>query len=180
MRRPVPAWPVALVARGTLALALLLAFGCSSARGPVSVPVSVQPTPPEAERLVARADALAEAGEGWAARYLYQRVLREFPDDPAVPAALHGLGRLETDPGRGFRNYRAAYSAFTRLVAEYPGSRWAADARAWQATLGDLLAYEEAAARMKLQLRWREEEAAGLRLQIQQLKSIDLGLERRQ
>jgi len=170
MRRLVPAWPVALVARGILALALLLAFGCSSARGPVSA----QRTPPEAERLVARADALAGAGEGWAARYLYQQVLREFPEDPAVPAALYGLG-----PARGLRNYRAAYGAFTRLVTEYPGSPWAADARAWQAALGDLLAYEETAARIKLQLRWREEEAAGLRLQIQQLKSVDMGLERR-
>jgi Outer membrane lipoprotein len=175
MRRPFPAWPVALAARGILALSLLLAFGCSSAQRPVSV----QRTPPEAERLVARADALAGAGEGGTARYLYQQVLREFPEDPAVPAALYGLGRLETDPARGFRNYRAAHMAFTRLVTEYPGSRWATDARAWQAALGDLLAYEEAAARMKLQVRWREEEAAGLRLQIQQLKSIDMGLERR-
>jgi outer membrane protein assembly factor BamD (BamD/ComL family) len=175
MRRLFLAWPVALVARGILALALLLAFGCSSARGPVSV----QRTPPEAERLVARADALAEAGEGGAAQYLYQQVLREFPEDPAVPAALYALGRLETDPAGGVRNYRAAYGAFTRLVTEYPGSRWATDARAWQAALGDLLAYEEATARIKLQLRWREEEAAGLRLQIQQLKSVDIGLERR-
>ncbi len=39
MRRHVPAWPVVLVARGILALALLLAFGCSSARGPVSVQI---------------------------------------------------------------------------------------------------------------------------------------------
>jgi len=174
MRRLVPVWPPALVARGILASALLLAFGCSSARGPVSV----QRTPSEAERLVARANALAEAGEG-RAQYLYQQVLREFPEDPAVPAALYGLGRLETDPARGFRNYRAAYGAFTRLVTEYPGSPWAGEARAWQAALGDLLAYEETAARIKLQLRWREEETAGLRLQIQQLKSVDMGLERR-
>jgi hypothetical protein len=175
MRRLVPARPVALVARGILALALLLAFGCSSARGPESV----QRTPSGAERLMAQADALAGAGEGWLARYLYQQVLREFPEDPAAPAALYGLGRLETDPARGFRNYRAAYGAFTRLVTEYPGSPWAADARAWQAVLGDLLAYEESAARIRLQLRWREEETAGLRLQIQQLKSLDMGLERR-
>jgi hypothetical protein len=175
MRRLVPLWPAALVVRGILASALLLAFGCSSAREPVSV----QRTLSEAERLVARADALAGAGEGWAAQYLYQQVLREFPEDPAVPAALYGLGRLETDPARGFRNYRAAYWAFTRLVTEYPGSPWAAEARAWQAALGDLLAYEETAARIKLQLRWREEETAGLRLQIQQLKSVDMGLERR-
>ena len=51
--------------------------------------------------------------------------------------------------------------------------------RQWQATLSDLLAREDDTARMTLQLRWREEEAAGLRLQIQQLKSVDLGLERR-
>jgi outer membrane protein assembly factor BamD (BamD/ComL family) len=112
-------------------------------------------------------------------RYLYQQVLREFPEDPAVPAAFYGLGRLETDPARGFRNYRAAYGAFTRLLTEYPGSPWAAEARAWQAALGDLLAYDETAARTKLQLRWREEEAAGLWLQIQQLKGFDRGLERR-
>ena len=61
----------------------------------------------------------------------WEQVLREFAEDPAVPAALYGLGRLETDPARGFRNYRAAYGAFTRLVTEYPGSPWAADARAW-------------------------------------------------
>src|SRR5258707_200796 len=104
---------------------------------------------------------------------------RLFHSYPGVPAALDGLGRLETDPAGGLRIYRAAYGAFPRLVTEYPGSPWAADARAWQAALGDLLAYEETAARIKLQLRWREEEAAGLRLQIQQLKSVDMGLERR-
>jgi hypothetical protein len=64
-------------------------------------------------------------------------------------------------------------------VTEYPGSRWTPDARAWQATLSDLLAREDDTARMTLLLRWREEETAGLKLQIQQLKSIDLDLERR-
>ena len=104
---------------------------------------------------------------------------REFPGDPAAAAALYGLGRLQTDPDRGLQNYRAAYVAFSQLLTDYQRSRWVADARAWQATLGDLLAHEDEAARMKTLLRWREQEAAGLRMRLQQLREIDLGLERR-
>ena len=154
---------------------LLLTSGCSAVWSSSPAPR----TPSDAERLVARADTLAEDGQGRAAQYLYQQVEREFPSDPASATALYRLGRLQSDPTGGLRNYRAAYMAFSRLVIEYPGSRWAPDARAWQATLSDLLAREDDTARMTLQLRWREEEAAGLRLQIQQLKSVDLGLERR-
>jgi hypothetical protein len=158
-----------------LLLLLLLTAGCSA----VGLSSPVQPTPSEAERLVARADALAGQGEGRAAQYLYQQVVREFSGDPASAAALYGLGRLKTDPTRGQRNYRAAYTAFSQLLTDYPRSRWAAEARAWQATLSDLLAREDDAARMKVLLRWREEEAAGLRQQIQQLRKVDLDLEKR-
>lgn len=154
---------------------LLLTSGCSAVWSSLPAPR----TPSDAERLVARADALAEDGQGRAAQYLYQQVEREFPSDPASATALYRLGRLHSDPTGGLRNYRAAYMAFSRLVTEYPGSRWAPDARGWQATLSDLLGREDDTARMKLQLRWREEETAGLKLQIQQLKSIDLDLERR-
>jgi outer membrane protein assembly factor BamD (BamD/ComL family) len=157
-------------------LLLLLTSGCSA----VWWPSPSQRPRSEAEQLVARADALARDGEGRAALYLYQRVVREFPSDSAAAAALYGLGRLQSDPASGgLRNYRAASVALSRLVTEYPDSRWATDARAWQATLSDLLAREDEAARTKLQLRWREEETAALRLQIQQLRSVDLELERR-
>lgn len=175
MNRLVDSFPVMLVARGLLALALLLAVGCSAAR----MPSSAEGQPSEAARLVARADALAEARDGRAAQYAYQQVVREFPGDPAAAAALYGLGRLGTDPASDLRNYRVAHAAFSRLLAEYPRSRWARDARAWQATLADLLAGEDQVTRMKLQLRWREEEATGLKAQLQQLRSIDLDLERR-
>lgn len=161
--------------RGLSVLSLLfLTSGCSVAGAP-----SVRTGPSEAERLVARADVLAGQGEARAAQYLYQQVVREFPGDPASAAALYGLGRIETDPTRGQQNYRAAYMAFSQLLTDYPRSRWATDARAWQATLRDLLAREDDAARMKLLLREREEEAAGLRLQVQQLRKVDLDLEKR-
>jgi outer membrane protein assembly factor BamD (BamD/ComL family) len=87
-------------------------------------------------------------------------------------SALYGLGRLQADPAGGLRNYRAAQRAFARLLADYPESRWEADARAWQAVIGDLLAREAEAARLK-------DEAARLRTQIEQLRRTDLDLERR-
>lgn len=58
-------------------------------------------------------------------------------------------------------------------------SRWGADARAWRATLGDLLAREEEATHLRLQLQSHEEEALGLKAQLQQLRRVNLDLERR-
>ena len=85
-----------------------------------------------AAQLVAQADDLARRGQARAALAAYERVLREHPGDPAGAAALHGQGRLQADPAGGVRNYRAAQRAYARLLAEYPESRWEADARAWQ------------------------------------------------
>jgi len=156
-------------------LLLLFVSGCSAV-GSFSPERSA---PSEAGQLVTRADGVAKTGDVRAAQYLYQQVVREFPADPAAATALYRLGRLESDPTTGLRNYRAAYMAFAQLATEYPGSRWAFEARAWQAILSDLLARDDEAARMKQQLRWSQEEAAGLRQQIQQLRSVDLSLERR-
>ena len=192
-----------LLRRGLPALAvLLLASGCSAGWLPSSAS-----EPSEAEQLVARADALAGTGWDHSARALYERVVREYPGDPAAAPALYNLGRLQVDPTSGFRNYRAAHATFSRLLTDFPTSRWEGEARAWRATLSDLQIREEEATRLKLQvqsrdeeatrlkqqLRWREEEAAriksqlqlreeeasGLKAQIQQLRRVDLNLERR-
>jgi hypothetical protein len=147
----------------------------------------------EAERLVARADVLAGTGGEHQARALYERVVREYPVDPTAASALYSLGRLQADTASGFPSYRAAHAAFSRRLTDFPKSRWEADARAWRATLGDLLAREEEATGLKVQLQWREEqtvhlklqlqsreqEALGLKAQLQQLRRVDLDLERR-
>jgi len=125
-----------------------------------------------AGELIAHADDLARRGQTRAALAAYERVLREHPGDPAGAAALYGLGRLQADPAGGLRNYRAAQRTFSRLLADYPESPWEAEARTWQAVLGDLLAREAEAARLK-------EEAVRLRTQIEQLRRTDLDLERR-
>ena len=125
-----------------------------------------------AAQLIAHADDLAVGGQGRAALAAYERVLREHPGDPAGASALYGLGRLQVAPADGLRNYRAAHRAFSRLLADYPESRWEAEARAWRAVVSDLLAREEDAARIK-------EEAAQLKTQIERLRRTDLELERR-
>jgi outer membrane protein assembly factor BamD (BamD/ComL family) len=123
-------------------------------------------------QLITHADDLTRRGQARAAVAAYERVLREHPGDPEGASALYGLGRLQADPAGGLRNYRAAQQTFSRLLADYPRSRWEADARAWQATIGDLLAREAEAAHLK-------EEAARLKRQIEQLRRTDLDLERR-
>ena len=155
-------------------LLLLAATACSTA--PSSPWGSTEPRDPgglrAAGQLIADADDLARRGQARAALAAYERVLREHPGDPAGASALYGLGRLQADPAGGLRNYRAAQRTFSRLLADYPESRWEAEARTWQAVLGDLLAREAEAARLK-------EEAVRLRTQIEQLRRTDLDLERR-
>ncbi|HTK91429.1 MAG TPA: hypothetical protein VL948_14380 [Verrucomicrobiae bacterium] len=177
-------------ARLGIALALIVTAGggCASwAARPAWVPVvswEPRPTPtaapppaatasvpapspvPRAEpaRLVERAGELAHDGRPVAARDLYERVVREYPGDPARAAALYGLGQLQCDPASPFRDYRAGYTTFGRLLAEHPRSTFEADARLWRATLSELLA--------------RDEEMARMRSQLQRLKRIEVELER--
>jgi TolA-binding protein len=154
------------VSRAVRALpALLLLAGCAASRpAPAATPTAhVRPAP--ATRLVAYADELAERGEAREAVLTYERVVRDYPADPAAAGALYGLGRVQASAPSPARNYRGALAAFTRVLSEYPGSGWEADARAWKAALVDLLA--------------REEEAARLRSQIERLRRTDLELERR-
>lgn len=102
------------------------------------------PAPPPAgdqdpTRLVIQADELVRSNSPRAARQLYRQVLHDHPGTPAAENALYGLGRLYVDPTTHMRDYSAAYTAFARLLAEYPDSVHAPDARAWQAALNELL-----------------------------------------
>jgi hypothetical protein len=162
-------------------LLLVAASGCSTGRPfPWSAAESREPTPSHpAARLLTEADELARRGQGSAALVTYERVLREYPGDPAAAAALYGVGRLQTDPGAGLRNYRAAHRTFSRLLADYPGSRFETDARAWRTLIAELIAREEDAARVKEDAGRVREEAVRLRMQIERLRRTDLDLERR-
>jgi tetratricopeptide (TPR) repeat protein len=163
--------PLVLLAVSACSTATPAPWGSTELRDPGSSRAAVQ--------LIAHADDLALRGQARDALAAYERVLREHPGDPAGASALYGLGRLQVAPADGLRNYRAAHRAFSRLLADYPESRWEAEARAWRAVVSDLLAREEDAARLKEDAARIKEEAAQLKTQIERLRRTDLELERR-
>ena len=114
-------------------LGLVVVVACGRFR-PAPPPSGDDPT-----RLVAQADELVRNNSPRTARQVYRRVVHEYPHTPAAENALWGLGRLYVDPDGRLRDYSAAYAAFSRLIAEYPDGVHAADARAWQAALGELV-----------------------------------------
>jgi soluble lytic murein transglycosylase-like protein len=176
-------------------LLLLAATACST--GSPFPWVRTEPRDPGGSRaavqLIAHADDLARRGQARPAVAAYERVLHEHPGDPAGASALYGLGRLQADPTGGVRNYRAAQRTFARLLADYPESRWEAEARSWQTLIGELLTreaetvrfkeetarFKEETARLKEEAARLKEEAARLRTQIERLRRTDLDLERR-
>jgi hypothetical protein len=101
----------------------------------------------------------------------------ETSPDPAE--ALYRLGVRQADPGSGIRDYRAARATFTELLIQYPHSRRDAEARAWQATLTDLLVREDDARRALLRLRRSEEDGRRTKTNLEWLRQNDLDQERR-
>jgi hypothetical protein len=108
---------------------------------------------------------------------MYLKIQGEFPKDPAAAQALYRLGILQADPTNPLRDYRAARATFTRLLAEYPRSPCDADARAWQATLTDLLLREDESHRVGQRLRKAEEDLLRMRTGLERLKQSDLETE---
>lgn len=115
-------------------------------------------------QLVTRANELARDGRPLAARDLYERVIREYPDHPVRAGALFGLGQLQADHASPLRDYRGAHLTFGRVFAEHPRSRWEAEARVWQGLLNELLS--------------RDDEAHRLRVQLQKLRRIEVDLDK--
>lgn len=128
-----------------LAVVLLLGACSSAPWRPVTDWVQVW-------RLVEQADGLAESGDHAGARALYERVVQQYPGSPWTPRALYRLARLEVTADSPVRNYRRAYGHFDRLVRDYPDGAYAGEARAWRETLGQLLAKEQEAARVRSDL----------------------------
>jgi len=119
----------------------------------------------QARRALGQADGLAREGNHAGARELYEQVIREHPSSSWAARALFGLARLLVTPDSPIRDYWQAHLYFGRLLVEYPESPRAGEARAWREALGQLLA--------------REEEAARIRHDLERLKKIDKELETR-
>src|SRR4029077_19268425 len=150
----------ATIARALLGLGLLGACSaCSTGAGPAWMPLS--PSSKEARQV--------EAVPARAAASTPERDVRSERAE-----ALYRLGLLQADPPSGLRDYRAARDTFTRLLSEYPRSRWDAEARAWQATLTDLLVREDEARRYSQRVQRLEEDSKRTKTNLEWLKQTDL------
>jgi TolA-binding protein len=135
--------------------------------------------PSVAARSLHHAENLAREGQPGPAQALYVKIQGDFPNDPAAPRALYELGILQADPTNPLKDYRAARATFTRLLTEYPRSPWNSEARAWQATLTELLLREDEARRVGQRLRKAEDDVLRIRTGLERLKQTDLESERR-
>ena len=153
--------------------------GTTQAPAPAGPTVAAPPTPTLASRSLRQAETLASDGQPGPAQVLYLKIHDDFPGDPAAAQALFRLGVLQADPTNPLKDYRAARATFTRLLSEYPRSPWDVDARAWQATLTDLLLKEDESRRVSQRLRKAEDDLLRVRTGLERLKQADLETERR-
>lgn len=160
---------------------VLVLTGCGTLTGggvtQARPPVVTQPT--AAARSLKQADVLVRDGWPGAAQALYLNIPTEFPLDPSAPQALYRLGILQADPMNPSKDYRAARATFTRLLADYPRSSWDTEARAWQATLTELLLREDDSRRTALRLKKAEDDLLRMRTGLDRLKQTDLEAERK-
>ena len=164
----------AAIPRVLLGLILILSPGCSTAGPAAWFPFT---WPAADDRTVPRPDGEAREGESKAARETPDRTSRERLGDPAD--TLYRLGLQQADPTSGIRDYRAARATFTRLLSEHPHSRWHAEARAWQATLTDLLRREDEARQATQQWQRSDQESKRLKTNLERLKRLELDQEDR-
>jgi hypothetical protein len=101
------------------------------------------------------------------------------PGEEVDAEALYQLGLSQADPTSNARDYRAARATFTRLLIQFPRSRRNAEARAWQATLTDLLVREDDAHRYAQRVQRLEEERKRTKSAYEWLKQTDLDREPR-
>lgn len=148
-------------------LVLVIAAGCSTSPSwlPLTRPVEDKTVRPTGEN---------RANDSRTAEAPPERTGRE-----RTAETLYRLGLLQADPTSGIRDYRAARATFTRLLSDYPRSPWETEARAWQATLTDLLVREDEARRARLRLKPYEDESKRTKTNLEWLKQTDTQMEQR-
>jgi ABC-type branched-subunit amino acid transport system substrate-binding protein len=108
--------------------AIMVLWACAPGPAVVTQRTPVYP----GQDTVLEADGLLETGDYEKAIEYYRRYLDQYPDGPATPVVRLKVGTALNALGR----YEPARTSFERLLADYPRSQYASDAR-----LGLLLAY---------------------------------------
>jgi hypothetical protein len=154
-----------------------LTAGCGGVRAPDGTP------PPRGSRQLDAADALVQEGRYADAREAYAMAMAEQAASP--DRALLGLARLALDPNNPTQDERQAAEYLDRLLAEYPQSRWAVEARTWRSLLRseerlqrDVRRTQQDLARLRRELQRAQQQTVRLRDEREQLRQIDAEFER--
>ena len=131
------------------------------------------------------AEAMMRVGRYAEARGMYVAVLADRGEPTEADRALLGLARLALDPRNPDGDERQAAACLDRLLAEYPESRWAPEARTWRSLLAsverlqrDVRRQQQELKRLRRDVRHEQQETARLRQERERLRQMDLELER--
>lgn len=145
-----------------LLLMSALGIGCPqlNLKGPADTP----------ESALERADEDATQGRVREAYGQYEAIVRERPNDPEAPEALHRLAMLRLEAGSPMRDGRIAQSLLRRLATDYRNTLWGREARAWRVLLSEIDRCTAEATR-------RGADADKLRQTLDSIRDSDLELE---
>ena len=160
--------------RALLGLVLLLTAGCTTSALPAWFPVT---WPSGDERTARRPSGEAREGEAKTARGAPDRSGDERLVIPPKRSTASDCSRLIRRAVSATTGPRERHSP--GCCSEYPRSRWDAEARAWQATLTDLLVREDEARRALLRLQRSEGESKRTKANLEWLRQIEIEQERR-
>jgi len=150
--------------RGALAALAWLLAGCAGVAAPLQGF--------QAATLIGRAEARAQAGQYAEAEQAYREALAKSAGAAGTADhALLGLGRLYAHPANPRRDFARAAEQYDRLLAEYPGSRWTAEARAARDLLATVLVQQR-------RLAEERQEIERLRRDLDRLREIETDLAR--
>jgi tetratricopeptide (TPR) repeat protein len=129
-----------------------------------------------------QADHHQAGGDYRAALKQYQEITELYPQ--AADEAFFGMGCLYAHPKNPQRDYQKSLDALRRVVNDYPGSKYRAQAEALLSVVGEASSRNsEAASQKKLietlekQVGTLEKQVESLQKQIEQMKEIDRNLE---
>ena len=154
-------------------LALLLLMGCGAQKQKVIAP----PPPPFSSFPPQKA---MESGDyaGFIEENLSK--LKKCSGQGECDVALFSLGFLHAYSGSGHYSPRKALYYFNELVATYPQSPWAFQAKGWTDVLGKSIAFEAQCRQLKGKLKTRNTAIGELQKQMERSRDIDVEMDRKE
>ncbi|MCF8024473.1 MAG: hypothetical protein K9K82_03175 [Desulfobacteraceae bacterium] len=95
----------------------------------------------------------------------YEKTAALFPETPPGDRAVFSMGIILAHPDNPRRNYQKALDCFHKVTSDFPGSPLRNKAKAWTATINELVGYKA--------------KVNDLENQLKELKEIDISTEKK-